>query len=292
MARPSIAMIPSAYKASKVYSVLPTNGDGDLTFTRASSATRVNENGLIEEVASNIPRLDYSDGGCPSLLLEPQSTNLITYSEDFTNGFWNKQNITVNSNSGISPKGDLTADLIIPNTSVATHQISTNPITSSSVQTMSCYAKQGGYSTFDFLDRASATNGARFDLSNGTFSIIGTTTAKIENIGNGWYRCSITANTTGIRFYVPSSSGSESGDGTSGVYIWGAQLEQQSYATSYIPTTGATATRLADSASLTTTGFGLTSITETFKDGSANVITTIPTTYNVSEGKIAKIIGE
>ena len=75
MAIPSIAMIPSGYKANKLYSVLPTNGDGDFTTTRNTVATRVNENGLIEEVASNVPRLDYSDGGCPSLLLEPTSTN-------------------------------------------------------------------------------------------------------------------------------------------------------------------------------------------------------------------------
>ena len=58
---PSIAMIPSGYKDEKVYSVLPTNGDGDFTFARTSTATRVNNNGLIEEVASNVPRLDYSE---------------------------------------------------------------------------------------------------------------------------------------------------------------------------------------------------------------------------------------
>ena len=81
MAIPSIALIPSGYKANKVYSVLPTDGAGDLATTRASSATRVNKEGLLETVATGVPRLDYSDGGCPSLLLEPQSTNLIVNSE-------------------------------------------------------------------------------------------------------------------------------------------------------------------------------------------------------------------
>lgn len=81
MATPSIAIIPSGYKAGKVYSVLPTDGAGDLDFTRASSATRINKEGLLETVATGVPRLDYSDGGCPSLLLEPQSTNLIVNSE-------------------------------------------------------------------------------------------------------------------------------------------------------------------------------------------------------------------
>ena len=76
MAIPTIAMIPSSFKAGKLGSVLPLNGDGDFTFTRASSATRVNQSGLIEEVAANVPRLDYTGGGCPSLLLEPQQTQL------------------------------------------------------------------------------------------------------------------------------------------------------------------------------------------------------------------------
>ena len=92
---PSIAMIPSGYKDEKVYSVLPTNGDGDFTFARTSTATRVNSNGLIEEVGINKPRLDYSDGACPSLLLEPTSTNKIQYSEEFANGYWTKNNSSV-----------------------------------------------------------------------------------------------------------------------------------------------------------------------------------------------------
>ena len=78
MAIPSLAMIPSGYKDGKVYSVLPSNGDGDFTFSRGSNATRVNKDGLIETITGDTPRLDYSDGSCPSLLLEPQSTNLIT----------------------------------------------------------------------------------------------------------------------------------------------------------------------------------------------------------------------
>ena len=95
---PSIAMIPSGYKDEKVYSVLPTNGDGDFTFARTTTATRVNSNGLIEEVGINKPRLDYSDGACPSLLLEPLSRNLIQYSEAFGRSYWAK--------SGSSVQGD------------------------------------------------------------------------------------------------------------------------------------------------------------------------------------------
>ena len=84
MANPSLAMIPSGYKAGTLYSVLPTDGISDFTVDRNSIATRVNEQGLIEEVAVNVPRLDYSDGGCPVLLTEPESTNLVLYSEPTT----------------------------------------------------------------------------------------------------------------------------------------------------------------------------------------------------------------
>ena len=90
MAIPSLAMIPSGYKDGKVYSVLPSNGDGDFTFSRGSNATRVNKDGFIETVTGDTPRLDYSDSSCPSLLLEPQRTNLIPYSEDFSQSYWNK----------------------------------------------------------------------------------------------------------------------------------------------------------------------------------------------------------
>jgi len=103
MAKPKLALIPSGYSDGKIYSILPSNGDADFTTTRASSATRINSDGFIENVDSGIPRLDYPliDGvvsGCPSLLLEPQRTNLIPYSEDFSNAAWIKQNVNLTSN--------------------------------------------------------------------------------------------------------------------------------------------------------------------------------------------------
>ena len=104
MATPSIAMIPSGYKATKVYSVLPTNGDGDLTFARNNTGTRVNKSGLIEGMATDVPRLDYSDGVCPSLLLEPASLNLATYSQDFSQSAWEKR-LSVVTGGILSPDG-------------------------------------------------------------------------------------------------------------------------------------------------------------------------------------------
>jgi hypothetical protein len=71
----SLVLVPSGYKAEKVYAQKPLTADGQLTFSRASTATRVNASGLVETVSSNVPRLDYTNSTCPKLLLEPQRTN-------------------------------------------------------------------------------------------------------------------------------------------------------------------------------------------------------------------------
>jgi hypothetical protein len=81
---PSLLITPNAYKAGKLYSIIPTDGAGDLDVVRNTTATRVNENGLIEEVGLNVPRLDFSNGSCPSILVEPQRTNLVFPSETLT----------------------------------------------------------------------------------------------------------------------------------------------------------------------------------------------------------------
>ena len=73
----SFLVTPNGYKEDKLYAAIPTNGNGDMTFTRATPATRVDENDLISSVASNIPRIDYTGGGCPSILLEPLRTNIV-----------------------------------------------------------------------------------------------------------------------------------------------------------------------------------------------------------------------
>lgn len=106
MAIPTIAMIPSSFKVGKLGSVLPLNGDGDFTFTRASSATRVNKSGLIEEVAANVPRLDYTGGGCPSLLLEAQQTQL--YGETATMATQTKTVTAVEHTVGFYGTGTIT----------------------------------------------------------------------------------------------------------------------------------------------------------------------------------------
>jgi hypothetical protein len=86
----SFLVTPNGYKASKLYAAIPTNGNGDMTFTRATTATRVDENDLVSSVASNVPRIDYTGGGCPSILLEPQRTNIVLRSEEFDNASFQK----------------------------------------------------------------------------------------------------------------------------------------------------------------------------------------------------------
>jgi len=199
------------------------------------------------ETRLNIPRLDYSNGTCPSLLVEPQRTNVLQRSQEFDNGFWTKQEITITANATTAPDGTQTADKATPTTVTGTHQIQTGTLISSTQCAFGVFAKADGYNTIQILDRASAANGARFNILNGTIEqTFGTATATITDFGNGWYRCVVVANTTGVRFYIPTSASNFTGDGTSGIFVWGAQLEVGSYSTSYIPTTSASVTRNAD----------------------------------------------
>ncbi len=209
------------------------------------TTTTTAQAGILEDM----PRLDYSGGAtCGSLLLEPQRTNSIPYSEYLGASSWTKQEMTIASNSGIAPDGTLSATKVIPTTASSTHQIETGNIISSTQCAFSVFAKADGYDRLVILDQAVASNGATFYLSTQTAVTIGTATATIEDYGNDWYRCTIVANTTGMRIYIPNSSSSISGDGTSGILIWGAQVEAGSYPTSYIPNygSGSSVTRSAD----------------------------------------------
>ena len=252
----SLVVTPNGTKESKLYAIKPTDGSGDLVVTRETTATRVNSAGLIESVAVNVPRLDYTNSTCPSILVEPQRTNLFTYSEQFDNTDWAKVNTSITANSSISPDGNNTADKIIENTNTSDHAFyQYQNFTSGTTYTVSFYAKKAERTKIRLTSAAtSQTPSADFDLNAMTANAIASSfNASIVNVGNGWVKCSVskTANTTTfdlIYFAMVESfaSNSYAGDGTSGLYLWGAQLEEGSYATSYIPTVASTVTRNAD----------------------------------------------
>ncbi len=257
MATPSLLIIPDRYKAAKLYSQLPESGAGDFTVTRGTTATRVNASGLIESVASGVPRIDYTGGGCGSLLVEPAATNLVLQSQTFETT-WSAVTATITANNTTAPDGTLTADKLVAAVGLGTstqHRIDQTTTSAIGANTFSVYAKK---SEIDIIQLRIATNGASFNLTNGTFgSLGGGVTASILNAGNGWFRCAITFTSVApleiVRINLAKSASvpdSFVGNGTDGAFIWGAQLETGSVATSYIPTVATTQTRNADVISL------------------------------------------
>ena len=258
MSKPILALIPSGYKTSKVYSILPNDASGDFDFSRASVGTRVRKDGLIEEVADNVPRLDWLNSDCQSLKLEPQRTNLQVYSEQFDNSAWTKANSTIEANSIISPNGELSADKLVDTTTSASKYIQdvASGLSTSSEATFSIFLKQSELSQVELLCAQNVspfTNWARVRFDVSTLSDIGTIIGDFayEDFGNGWIRLSITGtpvSTSAIIRVTLSKDGTTgyAGSGTEGIYIFGAQVEQGDYSTSYIKTEGDIETRLAD----------------------------------------------
>jgi len=251
----SLLLIPTGYKSQKVYSIFPTDGVGDFDFSRSSSATRIAKNGLITTVAANVPRLEYPmiDGvvnGCPSLILEPQRTNLITNSESLSN--FVKSNITEVSGNQVTPDGTLGSIKITP-TSSSLAQIQKTSLTVGSAYSISFFVKKDEASHLIINQAGSAATRVSYDIDNLTYIGIAGVNANIVSYGNGWSRIEysvdsltynniriLLSNGTGVYPYNPPV-----GDG---LYIWGFQIEQNSYPTSYIPTTTAIATRSAETA--------------------------------------------
>jgi hypothetical protein len=262
MAIPSVLIVPDRYKSGVLYSQIPDSGAVDFDVTRATDAYRTNASGILESVASGVPRLDYpAAGGCPSLLVEPAATNLVLRSEEFDNASWIKTAAAaVTANTNTAPNNTLSADTLSDTITVANATYAAQQLvnfTSGTVYTASVYAKNINrrYIYIRFPSEGFTSNlFAFFDLQLGVVvTQSSAVTARIEIAPNGFYRCIATATATTTA--TASLFIGLSLTGLSNVYInpsvgsaiiWGAQLETGSVATSYIPTVAATATRNAD----------------------------------------------
>lgn len=239
------------------------------TFSRTSSATRVNKHGLIETVATGVPRIDYSDGSA-KLLMEPSRSNLLLRSEAFNNVYWSLSNASLTA-SFVSPDGLNGAFKFSDdnsNTGAQSIRLSTPNITVTNnvYYTASVFCKKDQLDwMYIWINNYDGSSDYRqwFDIANGVVGGTGgtgtaNTFASIEDYGNGWYRCIATylqgAADTDVQMYIQLASADNTlaapTDGTSSIYIFGAQLEAGSYPTSYIPTAGSAVTRSADYAQI------------------------------------------
>jgi len=226
-----------------------TTGQNLVTFTRASSGTFVDSAGVLQTATNDVARFDHDPvtGESLGLLVEEQRTNLLLRSEEFSTT-WVRFNVNASSNAILAPDGTLTADKLTENDADNFHRIRQG-ITSGVTGVFSVFLKAAERTRVN-LGTSDTNLIADFDLSAGS---VVSGTGSIEPFGDGWYRCSISATfTTSGPFLLLRNSSSEfyTGDGTSGIYLWGAQLEAGAFPTSYIPTTTAAATRNASLADL------------------------------------------
>ena len=191
-------------------------------FSRASSATRVNKDGLIKTVGGGQARIDFKDDSKGSLLLEPSRSNLITYSENFSNSYWLKiNNATVSAEKVISPDGTLNASQIIFDGTVDGRiEKDISGLTQGADYTVSVYARvSSGTQVVNF----GSVSDFEYTLTT-EWQRLTSTQAENDTVGYPRLKC----------------------NDASTIEIYGFQLEQGSYATSYIPTQGSAVTRLAD----------------------------------------------
>ena len=237
--------------------------DPRITFSRGSIGTRVNRNRLIETVSANQPRFDFDPvtGECRGLLIEESRSNSLLRSEDFTTT-WGPSAVSVSSNVITAPDGNTTADKLVENTSFSNFKFVSQSVgTIVGTYTVSAFFKAGErFSGYIQLLSSGGSATAGFNLRTGTITG-GSGTNTITPYGNGWYRVTstqtFTSATATVYIVLYNSNGitNYTGDGTSGIYLWGAQVEQGAFPTSYIPTTASTVTRSADLAQMTGTNF-------------------------------------
>lgn len=249
--------------------------DSRITYSGGANGTRVNSSGVI--VAATTPRFDYDPVtlAAKGLLVEEARTNLLSYSKEFDNAAWSKDNVTVTADATTSPDGTANADAIFEAATTSTHSLFTSgsTVVAGSSESFSLYVKPNGRTVCmiqvvngafsngfraEFTLTGAGTVSATLAFGAGTF-----TAASITQAANGFYRCTVSGIVDGVatsvrtQCLIETAVGTDSylGDITKGLYLWGAQLEAGSFPTSYIPTTSAAVTRTADSAVMTGTNF-------------------------------------
>ena len=258
----------------------------------------------VTSAAYYAPRLDYSGSSLAALglLVEEQRTNLLTYSSEFDNAAWGKVNATVTANTAVSPDGTTTADTVAVGVTAGGYVRSADPtVAISTVVTYSVFVKNIDATTSTILARvASNSLSVALNWSGATLSSVTVTTgtsATFTALANGWYRvscvCTLLEANTPLRIYPGGGT-----DTNKSIYLYGAQLEVGSFATSYIPTGASTATRTADVASVSTQAFPYSSTAgsyvanfQTLFSGTQTLVTTILTVDGSGSKLIAYITG-
>jgi hypothetical protein len=239
------------------------SGVGGVTFTRASTATYIDRYGVLQVAGVDTPRFEKQGH-----LSEWSSTNLLVYSEQADNSAWTQENVTITANTTdtLDLYGTNVADKIVEDKTNNTHYIYQSISVNSATLTFSCFVKAAECTKFRLSSYESSTPSnpivADFDLSAITATPASSSTvyATITPLANGWFRVSATTtsaakvSTTFSLQLTRLGTGSYTGDGSSGLFVFGAQLEALPFPTSYIPTTSATVTRAADSLTVDSIG--------------------------------------
>jgi hypothetical protein len=268
---PSILIVPGKYNNNKLISQIPVNESADFTVSRLTTATRVNSNGLINLVTNNVPRIDYLNQSCPALLVEAAGTNFARWVNQMTAqdtpAASGGMTITTGSTDFLAPDGTsgsitkYVGGAASGNSQYAYYTGGGIVVTAAGQHTFSLFVKAGATNPLNFCtlnftaySGGSGTATSYFSLASGTALTAG---ASIQDYGNGWYRL-ISAPYTiasgdldGTLIFGMAEANNDISWPASGAlgltaYTWGAQLETGSVATTYIPTTTASATRAAD----------------------------------------------
>ena len=234
------------YKKNRLANVL----SGLITIDRASEATFKDMHNIVNLESGDFPR----EGGA-GWLIEPARTNLCLESETFDDATWVKSNLTVSADAIISPDGEVTADQLIEAAGSSVKDISQLvTVATATKHTLSVFAQANSRNFIKLQDIANSDDGAYFNLSTGSIGIIDAgIVAKIEPFANGFFRCSIQSTSTStsggmkIQLADANGGGAYTGNGTSGAFVFGAQIEVSDFETSYIVTVSTQILRAAES---------------------------------------------